>query len=72
MYPKKDIPIFIRFTASLCTVTAMLAFMAYQYPEMLFYIFRSMLQWTFENLSFVADKLELVLPNWIWQLSTSY
>ncbi|KAH9410190.1 Suppressor of tumorigenicity 7 protein [Tyrophagus putrescentiae] len=72
VYPKKDIPIFIRFTASLCTVTAMLAFMAYQYPEMLFYIFRSMLQWTFENLSFVADKLELVLPNWIWQLSTSY
>lgn len=41
VYPKKDIPIFIRFTASLCTVTAMLAFMAYQYPEMLFYVVRS-------------------------------
>lgn len=41
VYPKKDLPFFIRFTASLCTVTAILAFGFYSYPDLLIYLVRS-------------------------------
>ena len=33
MYPKKELPFFILFTAGLCTVTALLALLTHSYPE---------------------------------------
>lgn len=72
VYPKKDLPFFIRFTASLCTITAMMAFITYQYPELVFYVIRSFFNWFLDNLTFVADKLELFMPSWVWQYSTTY
>lgn len=33
MYPKKELPFFILFTAGLCSFTALLALLTHQYPE---------------------------------------
>ena len=33
VYPKKELPFFILFTAGLCSFTAMLALLTHQYPE---------------------------------------
>lgn len=33
MYPKKELPFFIVFTAGLCSFTALLALLTHQYPE---------------------------------------
>jgi len=33
VYPKKELPFFILFTAGLCSFTALLALLTYQYPE---------------------------------------
>ena len=33
VYPKKELPFFIVFTAGLCSVTALLALMTHRYPE---------------------------------------
>ena len=33
MYPKKELPFFILFTAGLCSVTALLALLTHSYPE---------------------------------------
>ena len=33
VYPKKDLPFFILFTAGLCSFTALLAVLTHQYPE---------------------------------------
>lgn len=41
VFPKKDLPFFIRLTASLCTITAAIVFLTYQYPELMVYIVRS-------------------------------
>lgn len=33
VYPKKELPFFILFTAGLCSVTALLALLTHSYPE---------------------------------------
>jgi hypothetical protein len=33
VYPKKELPFFILFTAGLCSITALLALLTHQYPE---------------------------------------
>lgn len=33
VYPKKELPFFIVFTAGLCSFTALLALLTHQYPE---------------------------------------
>lgn len=33
IYPKKELPFFILFTAALCSFTAMLALLTHQFPE---------------------------------------
>ena len=38
VFPKKDLPFFILFTAGLCTAT--LALLTHQYPEYTAYVFR--------------------------------
>uniref|UniRef100_A0A3Q1LQ30 Suppressor of tumorigenicity 7 protein-like n=1 Tax=Bos taurus TaxID=9913 RepID=A0A3Q1LQ30_BOVIN len=35
VYPKKEIPFFIHFTAGLCSSTAMIAFLTHQFPEIM-------------------------------------
>ena len=38
VYPKKELPFFIVFTAGLCSFTALLALLTHQYPEPMGYL----------------------------------
>ena len=41
VYPKKELPFFILFTAGLCSVTALLAIMTHRYPDKMTEIVRA-------------------------------
>lgn len=41
VYPKKELPFFILFTAGLCSFTALLALLTHHYPEPMGYIART-------------------------------
>mgnify|MGYP003351190340 CR=1 FL=1 len=41
VYPKKDLPFFILFTAGLCSFTALLALLTHHYPEPMGYLART-------------------------------
>ncbi|CRK92731.1 CLUMA_CG006331, isoform A [Clunio marinus] len=43
VYPKKELPFFILFTAGLCSCTALLALLTHQYPESMMYFAQSMM-----------------------------
>lgn len=70
VFPKKDLPFFILFTAGLCSGTATLALLTHQYPEYTAYVFRLLLQWASIPLSFVTDKIDAVLPSNLIQAFT--
>lgn len=70
VFPKKDLPFFILFTAGLCSGTATLALLTHQYPEYTAYVFRLLLQWASIPLSFVSDKIDAVLPSNLIQAFT--
>lgn len=41
VYPKKELPFFILFTAGLCSFTALLALLTHHYPEPMGYVART-------------------------------
>ncbi|KAK7808487.1 hypothetical protein U0070_014943 [Myodes glareolus] len=43
VYPKKELPFFILFTAGLCSFTAMLALLTHQFPELMGVFAKAML-----------------------------
>ena len=43
VYPKKELPFFILFTAGLCSFTALLALLTHQYPESMGVIIKTIL-----------------------------
>ncbi|XP_059172430.1 suppressor of tumorigenicity 7 protein homolog isoform X1 [Physella acuta] len=70
VYPKKELPFFILFTAGLCSFTALLALLTHQYPEPMGVVVRTMLGWLYLPLSYILEKLEAILPsNLLHQLS---
>lgn len=70
VYPKKDLPFFILFTAGLCSFTALLAVLTHQYPEPMGTLARVVISWLFLPVAYIMDKLEAILPsNLIQQLS---
>ncbi|XP_050414898.1 suppressor of tumorigenicity 7 protein homolog [Patella vulgata] len=70
VYPKKELPFFILFTAGLCSFTALLALLTHQYPEPMGVVVRTMLSWLYLPLSYILEKLEAILPaNLLHQLS---
>ncbi|XP_064633143.1 suppressor of tumorigenicity 7 protein homolog isoform X2 [Lineus longissimus] len=70
VYPKKELPFFILFTAGLCSFTALLALLTHQYPEPMGVIAKTVLSWMYMPLSYIIEKLEAILPsNLIHQLS---
>ncbi len=62
VFPKKELPFFIIFTAGLCSGTATLALLTHQYPEYTTALVRLILQWLSVPLSFLSDKIEMALP----------
>lgn len=70
VYPKKELPFFILFTAGLCSFTALLALLTHQYPDTMGVVARSMLGWFSHPFYYILDKLETILPsNLLQQLS---
>ncbi|XP_014601789.1 PREDICTED: protein ST7 homolog [Polistes canadensis] len=70
VYPKKELPFFILFTAGLCSFTALLALLTHQYPDTMGVVARAMLAWFSYPFYYILDKLETVLPsNLLQQLS---
>jgi len=70
VYPKKELPFFILFTAALCSITALLALLTHQYPDTMGVIARSTFAWLSHPFYYILDKLEAILPsNFLQQLS---
>ncbi|KAG8258687.1 Suppressor of tumorigenicity 7 protein [Homalodisca vitripennis] len=58
VYPKKELPFFILFTAGLCSFTALLALLTHQYPEPMGMVARSVT--TLYNISLSLSLLNVV------------
>ncbi|CAB0044184.1 unnamed protein product [Trichogramma brassicae] len=70
VYPKKELPFFILFTAGLCSCTALVALLTHQYPETMGVVAKSLLTWMSYPFHFILDKMEVLLPtNFMSQLS---
>uniref|UniRef100_A0A1B6EYG7 Protein ST7 homolog n=3 Tax=Proconiini TaxID=565685 RepID=A0A1B6EYG7_9HEMI len=70
VYPKKELPFFILFTAGLCSFTALLALLTHQYPEPMGMVARSVLTWLSLPFHYILEKIEAMLPsNLLQQLS---
>ncbi|CAF0882427.1 unnamed protein product [Didymodactylos carnosus] len=67
VFPKKELPFFILFTAGLCSSTAMLALLTHQYPEVAAYVAKLFLQWFSVPISYLTDKIEAILPSNLFQ-----
>lgn len=62
VYPKKELPFFILFTAGLCSFTALLALLTHQYPDSMGVIARTILTWVSAPLHYILEKADSVLP----------
>lgn len=70
VYPKKELPFFILFTAGLCSFTALLALLTHQYPEPMGTVAKTVLGWMYLPISCLIENLEAILPsNLLHQLS---
>lgn len=70
VYPKKELPFFIIFTAALCSFTALLALLTHQYPETMGHVAKSFVNWLSLPIYYVYEKVESMLPsNLLQQLS---
>lgn len=63
VYPKKELPFFIIFTAGLCSFTALLALLTHQYPELMGTFAKSLVNWVSVPLYYVYEKIEGVMPS---------
>uniref|UniRef100_A0A4W3IQW2 Suppressor of tumorigenicity 7 protein-like n=1 Tax=Callorhinchus milii TaxID=7868 RepID=A0A4W3IQW2_CALMI len=70
VYPKKELPFFILFTAGLCSFTAMLALLTHQFPELMGVFAKAFFSTLFAPFSFVMEKIESVLPSSLWHQLT--
>merc|ERR1719305_2036843 len=58
VYPKKELPFFILFTAGLCSFTALLALLTHQYPESMGVVARTLLTWISTPVQYIMDKAD--------------
>ncbi|KAF7263318.1 hypothetical protein GWI33_002936 [Rhynchophorus ferrugineus] len=62
VYPKKELPFFIIFTAGLCSFTALLAILTHQYPELMGVFAKSVVNWMSLPVYYIYEKIESILP----------
>ncbi|XP_050297345.1 protein ST7 homolog isoform X2 [Anthonomus grandis grandis] len=62
VYPKKELPFFIIFTAGLCSFTAILALLTHQYPELMGVFAKSVVNWVSLPVFYLYDKVEHLIP----------
>uniref|UniRef100_A0A3Q0KVC8 Protein ST7 homolog n=1 Tax=Schistosoma mansoni TaxID=6183 RepID=A0A3Q0KVC8_SCHMA len=61
VYPKKDVPFFILFIATLCSLTAILTCLTHVYPEQMGSLSSKTLNWFFSPINYLLEKLEGLL-----------
>ncbi|XP_051986205.1 suppressor of tumorigenicity 7 protein-like isoform X1 [Xyrauchen texanus] len=71
VYPKKELPFFILFTAGLCSFCAMLAMLTHQFPELMGVFVKAFFSTLFAPLGFFADKMESFMPSCLWHQLTN-
>ncbi|XP_014260145.1 protein ST7 homolog [Cimex lectularius] len=70
VYPKKELPFFILFTAGLCSFTALLALLTHQYPEPMGVFAKAIVSGLSMPFYYLLDKMQVILPsNILLQLS---
>ncbi|XP_042910523.1 suppressor of tumorigenicity 7 protein homolog isoform X2 [Parasteatoda tepidariorum] len=62
VYPKKELPFFILFTAGLCSFTALLALLTHQYPEPMGTFAKNAIVWLTMPLAYLLEKVEALVP----------
>ncbi|EDO40754.1 predicted protein [Nematostella vectensis] len=62
VYPKKELPFFILFTAGLCSFTALLALLTHQFPEPMAHLAKTSLGWISAPFSLLIQKVEDFFP----------
>ncbi|OQV24251.1 Protein ST7-like protein [Hypsibius exemplaris] len=67
VYPQKEVPFFITFTAALCCVMAMLAVLTHAYPEFMTQLARTFIVYVSLPVTFLVEKLEAVVPPTLMQ-----
>ncbi|XP_005987754.1 suppressor of tumorigenicity 7 protein homolog [Latimeria chalumnae] len=70
VYPKKELPFFILFTAGLCSFTAMLALLTHQFPELMGIFAKAFFSTLFAPFNFVMEKIESFMPSSFWHQLT--
>ncbi|OXA45816.1 Suppressor of tumorigenicity 7 protein [Folsomia candida] len=62
VFPERETPFFIMFTAGLCTFTALIAFLTHQYPDQMAIVAKTVVGWMSLPVIYIMDKLENLLP----------
>ncbi|XP_069617835.1 suppressor of tumorigenicity 7 protein-like isoform X2 [Ranitomeya imitator] len=70
VYPKKELPFFIHFTAGLCSFTAMLALLTHQFPELMGVFVKAFFMTLLTPFTFMLEKIESILPSSLWHQLT--
>ncbi|XP_066478889.1 suppressor of tumorigenicity 7 protein-like [Tiliqua scincoides] len=70
VYPQKELPFFIHFTAGLCSFTAMLALLTHQFPELMVIFAKAFFGTLLSPLSFIMEKIEHLIPAGLWHQLT--
>ncbi|KAJ1138594.1 hypothetical protein NDU88_004975 [Pleurodeles waltl] len=70
VYPKKELPFFIHFTAGLCSFTAMLTLLTHQFPELMGIFAKAFFGTLFSPFKFAVEKVESFMPSGLWHQLT--
>lgn len=62
VYPKKELPFFILFTAGLCSFTALLALLTHQYPNEMGLLSKQAISWMYTPVAYLFEKVEALMP----------
>jgi len=70
VYPKKELPFFLVFTAGLCLFTLSLALLTHFYPIFMGELARIALEYFATPFAMIAEHLQALLPQQVWNLLT--
>ncbi|XP_050527339.1 protein ST7 homolog isoform X2 [Daktulosphaira vitifoliae] len=68
VFPKKDMPFFIHFTAGLSSFSAILALLIYLQPQFTGSIAYIICMWIIVPVNYCLDRLETILPNHVMEI----
>ncbi|XP_046853604.1 protein ST7 homolog isoform X2 [Xenia sp. Carnegie-2017] len=72
VYPKRELPFFVLFTAGLCSFNALLALLTYQFPNSMAAASKTVVAWLSTPFGLLAQKFEDLFPAHIWSQLTQF